>query len=146
MKNFLSVGRQPAVLTARPPAGATVKESSRICENFLSIGQPDGPAERVVKNQVGPRKFSKYRTTWRPGGACGKESSRISKIFLSVKSDTHWVRGKRAFSKESKHKKKLSKQWTTCLADKTNHPVERLSLNRSQCGSCSTKYDTLAGT
>ena len=34
----------------------------------------------------------------------------------------------------------------TCLADKTNHPVERLSLNRSQCGSCSTKYDTLAGT
>merc|ERR1711946_78380 len=22
---------------------------------------------------------------------------------------------------------------TTCLADKTNHPVERLSLNRSQC-------------
>ena len=56
MKNFLSVGRQPAVLTARPPAGATVKESSRICENFLSIGQPDGPAERVVKNQVGSRK------------------------------------------------------------------------------------------
>ena len=35
---------------------------------------------------------------------------------------------------------------TTCLADKTNHPVERLSLNRSQCGSCSTKYDTSAGT
>ena len=32
--------------------------------------------------------------------------------------------------------------WTTCLADKTNHPVVRLSLNRSQCGSCSTKYDT----
>ena len=35
---------------------------------------------------------------------------------------------------------------TICLADKTNHPVERLSLNRSQCGSCSTKYDTSAGT
>ena len=35
---------------------------------------------------------------------------------------------------------------TTCLADKTNHPVKRLSLNRSQCGSCSTKYDTSAGT
>ena len=34
----------------------------------------------------------------------------------------------------------------TCLADKTNHPVKRLSLNRSQCGSCSTKYDTSAGT
>ena len=34
----------------------------------------------------------------------------------------------------------------TCLADKTNHPVERLSLNRSQCGSCSTKYDTSADT
>ena len=39
-------------------------------------------------------------------------------------------------------KKKLSLERTTCLADKTNHPVERLSLNRSQCGSCSTKYDT----
>ena len=36
--------------------------------------------------------------------------------------------------------------WMACLADKTNHPVERLSLNRSQCGSCSTKYDTSAGT
>ena len=33
-----------------------------------------------------------------------------------------------------------------CLADKTNHPVKRQSLNRSQCGSCSTKYDTSAGT
>ena len=42
--------------------------------------------------------------------------------------------------------KKLSLERTTCLADKTNHPVERLSLNRSQCGSCSTKYDTSAGT
>ena len=37
-------------------------------------------------------------------------------------------------------------QRKTCLADKTNLPVERLSLNRSQCGSCSTKYDTSAGT
>ena len=45
-----------------------------------------------------------------------------------------------------KEKKKLSLERTTCLADKTNHPVERLSLNRSQCGSCSTKYDTSAGT
>ena len=35
---------------------------------------------------------------------------------------------------------------TTCQADKTNHPVKGLSLNRSQCGSCSTKYDTPAGT
>ena len=35
---------------------------------------------------------------------------------------------------------------TTCLADKTNHPVKGLSLNRSQYGSCSTKYDTPAGT
>ena len=43
-------------------------------------------------------------------------------------------------------RKKLSLERTTCLADKTNHPVERLSLNRSQCGSCSTKYDTSAGT
>ena len=43
-------------------------------------------------------------------------------------------------------KKKLSLARMTCLADKTNHPVERLSLNRSQCGSCSTKYDTSAGT
>ena len=34
----------------------------------------------------------------------------------------------------------------TCRADKTNLPVEGLSLNRSQCGSCSTKYDTPAGT
>ena len=45
-----------------------------------------------------------------------------------------------------REKKKLSLERTTCLADKTNHPVERLSLNRSQCGSCSTKYDTSAGT
>ena len=43
-------------------------------------------------------------------------------------------------------REKLSLERTTCLADKTNHPVERLSLNRSQCGSCSTKYDTSAGT
>ena len=35
---------------------------------------------------------------------------------------------------------------TTCLTDKTNHPVKGLSLNRSQYGSCSTKYDTPAGT
>ena len=35
---------------------------------------------------------------------------------------------------------------TTCLADKTNHPVKGLSLNRSQYGSCSTKYDPPAGT
>ena len=34
---------------------------------------------------------------------------------------------------------------TTCLTDKTNHPVKGLSLNRSQYGSCSTKYDTPAG-
>ena len=39
-----------------------------------------------------------------------------------------------------REKKKLSLERMTCLADKTNHPVERLSLNRSQCGSCSTKY------
>ena len=43
-------------------------------------------------------------------------------------------------------KKKIALERTTCPADKTNHPVERLSLNRSQCGSCSTKYDTSAGT
>ena len=46
----------------------------------------------------------------------------------------------------SAEKKKLSLARMTCLADKTNHPVERLSLNRSQCGSCSTKYDTSADT
>ena len=45
-----------------------------------------------------------------------------------------------------REKKKLSLERMTCLADKTNHPVERLSLNRSQCGSCSTKYNTSAGT
>ena len=45
-----------------------------------------------------------------------------------------------------RERKKLSLERMTCLADKTNHPVERLSLNRSQCGSCSTKYDTSAGT
>ena len=42
--------------------------------------------------------------------------------------------------------RKPFKQRTTCLTDKTNHPVKGLSLNRSQCGSCSTKYDTPAGT
>ena len=52
----------------------------------------------------------------------------------------------RASTKDPPTYKMLSKPLTTCLADKTNHPVERLSLNRSQCGSCSTKYDTLAGT
>ena len=45
-----------------------------------------------------------------------------------------------------REKKKLSLERMTCLADKTNHPVERLSLNRSQCGSCSTKYAASAGT
>ena len=29
---------------------------------------------------------------------------------------------------------------------RTNLSVERMSLNRSQCGSCSTKYDTVTGT
>ena len=47
---------------------------------------------------------------------------------------------------EVQHLGQLKSQVTTCLADKTNHPVKRLSLNRSQCGSCSTKYDTSAGT
>ena len=46
----------------------------------------------------------------------------------------------------TKGKKELSLARTTCLADKTNHPVKGLSLNRSQYGSCSTKYDTPAGT
>ena len=49
-------------------------------------------------------------------------------------------------SKSGKVKQSQTQTLTTCLADKTNHPVERLSLNRSQCGSCSTKYDTSAGT
>lgn len=49
-------------------------------------------------------------------------------------------------SKGGKVKQSQTQTLTTCLADKTNHPVERLSLNRSQCGSCSTKYDTSAGT
>ena len=43
-------------------------------------------------------------------------------------------------------KKPFNKQRTTCLTDKTNHPVKGLSLNRSQYGSCSTKYNTPAGT
>ena len=42
--------------------------------------------------------------------------------------------------------RKPFKQRTTCLTDKTNHPVKGLSLNRSQYGSCSTKYNTPAGT
>ena len=54
------------------------------------------------------------------------------------------------FSFAHRTQKKPNTLWpfarTTCLADKTNHPVESLSLNRSQCGSCSTKYDTSAGT
>ena len=47
---------------------------------------------------------------------------------------------------EDKKKKFLSTDVKTCLADKTNLSVKRMSLNRSQCGSCSTKYDTSAGT
>ena len=50
------------------------------------------------------------------------------------------------------HLLKIREKWrnfyssflTTCLADKS--PVKRLILNRSQCGSCSTKYDTSAST
>ena len=34
----------------------------------------------------------------------------------------------------------------TRQANMTNLSVLRMSLNRSQCGSCSTKYDTLTGT
>ena len=49
-------------------------------------------------------------------------------------------------AKVASSSKSQTQTLTTCLADKTNHPVERLSLNRSQCGSCSTKYDTSAGT
>ena len=70
-----------------------------------------------------------------------KRSSRTLKNFYKYKFHTH-----RASTKDPPTYKMLSKPLTTCLADKTNHPVERLSLNRSQCGSCSTKYDTLAGT
>lgn len=33
-----------------------------------------------------------------------------------------------------------------CLSNADKSPVERLSLNRSQCGGCSTKYNTLTET
>ena len=33
-----------------------------------------------------------------------------------------------------------------CSLEKTNLSVIWLSLNRSQCGSCSTKYNTMTGT
>lgn len=94
--------------------------------------------------------------------ASREDARRFLKLFLSTMS--HTLPSKRLSRKEArttqilshpqndclekKHDKHKSFQntVTTCLADKTNHPVERLSLNRSQCGSCSTKYDTLAGT
>ena len=59
---------------------------------------------------------------------------------------TLFSRKKRQESAWMGQKKEKSLWQKTCLADKTNLPVERLSLNRSQCGSCSTKYDTSAGT
>ena len=42
--------------------------------------------------------------------------------------------------------KKILSTDKTCLTDKTNLSVKRMSLNRSQCGSCSTEYDTLTCT
>ena len=74
-------------------------------------------------------------------GVCSR-STRRSRGPVFVQGVQEEVGGRCA----TKGKEELSLARTTCLADKTNHPVERLSLNRSQCGSCSTKYDTSAGT
>ena len=71
------------------------------------------------------------------------ESNRRSLIF---RNETHHSRADESQAQAWEPRHEDREYRTTCLADKTNHPVKRLSLNRSQCGSCSTKYDTSAGT
>ena len=116
-------------------------------ENFLStrIWQKAGRGG----TSLSPAILSKGKS-WGLGSGGSRFGLRALFLCLCL-----WVRvpGSRGFrapahqsSKGGKVKQSQTQTLTTCLADKTNHPVERLSLNRSQCGSCSTKYDTSAGT
>ena len=116
-------------------------------ENFLStrIWQKAGRGG----TSLSPAILSKGKS-WGLGSGGSRFGLRALFLCLCL-----WVRvpGSRGFrapahqsSKGGKFKQSQTQTLTTCLADKTNHPVERLSLNRSQCGSCSTKYDTSAGT
>ena len=116
-------------------------------ENFLStrIWQKAGRGG----TSLSPAILSKGKS-WGLGSGGSRFGLRALSLCLCL-----WVRvpgsgGARApahqSSKGGKVKQSQTQTLTTCLADKTNHPVERLSLNRSQCGSCSTKYDTSAGT
>ena len=116
-------------------------------ENFLStrIWQKAGRGG----TSLSPAILSKGKS-WGLGSGGSRFGLRALSLCLCL-----WVRvpgsgGARApahqSSKGGKFKQSQTQTLTTCLADKTNHPVERLSLNRSQCGSCSTKYDTSAGT
>ena len=116
-------------------------------ENFLStrIWQKAGRGG----TSLSPAILSKGKS-WGLGSGGSRFGLRALFLCLCL-----WVRvpGSRGFrapahqsSKGGKVEQSQTQTLTTCLADKTNHPVERLSLNRSQCGSCSTKYDTSAGT
>ena len=116
-------------------------------ENFLStrIWQKAGRGG----TSLSPAILSKGKS-WGLGSGGSRFGLRALFLCLCLWLRVPGSRGSRApahqSSKGGNVKQSQTQTLTTCLADKTNHPVERLSLNRSQCGSCSTKYDTSAGT
>ena len=115
---------------------STVHSTVHVAGNTLQV-YSTVPCGCLEKKQPGLRIIFRFLVQ--------KRSSRTWKNFYKYKFHTH-THQTFGYRKEAAIQQILSKPLTTCLADKTNHPVERLSLNRSQCGSCSTKYDTLAGT
>ena len=117
----------------------TIHPASWVNQPASELSQPDPRVNGAARCQIGG---SEVRGEW-PSGRTGQ----ILHKYLSgtgVHPGKQEVTGGRCVTNRTQ--KKLSLERTTCLADKTNHPVERLSLNRSQCGSCSTKYNTMTGT
>ena len=103
-----------------------------------------GVGDRPVQTRTGAHGHTHFGVGDRPvqTGTGAAAHTHIDKVHHRLGEMLFWHL---ALFPSNKRKRKPLQQ-TTCLADKTNHPVEGLSLNRSQCGSCSTKYDTPAGT
>ena len=72
-------------------------------------------------------------------------STPSGKLVANIDIDKFHLRG-RTFGHSFGGALTPQRELCSVLPDKTNHPVERLSLSISQCGSCSTKYDIPAGT
>ena len=141
-KNEVYEARQPS---SSPSQRLTLPPSSSVSRTHRKTSFYRGPVCRLGNEKLSEAKNEVYdspslrlppfvsrthhKTSFYRGSVCRLGNKRLSGAGVPPR-----------------EKKKLSLERMTCLADKTNHPVERLSLNRSQCGSCSTKYDTSAGT